>query len=362
MFISISILFLFLVSVKVLSSDKNKFTLTDFFLFVFLSFSFSTTYFISIYIDLQGGYSSYFPGIFKNDSLRYLEETKMFIENPFKVDELKGTFFDYDVTPKIGLPSLLASLNFLSIENHYFIYTEFIFISFILCIINFLLLKKLAVLLGFENKKLYILSFFIFVCFPFEFYWKTRLLREVIVHSLFLGALLLLVLSCYSNKKYYSVFIIYSLLILLFRAQIYFLVFFFSLVLFKSLSKRELIILILILLMAFFQSVLASGISFYRGFLETQEILYLRTLYTFLESKISFLYCTVLFSSILFTKAKKIINPIFPSPYSFLYFSVPTVVFIIVKMNSIRFFYPVMLFSLALIFFFYAIKKKVDCK
>lgn len=336
---------------------RSPFQYNDLILLAFLSLVFLFVIFFSIYVDLEGGVGAYFPGIFANDSKRYLDETLMFLANPLDANELLGSYKNYKVTPKMGLPSILANINILGINNKYFIYCEFMFISFVLCVVNYFLLKKIATLFKFYNTWLFILAFFIFVCFPIEFYWKTRLMREVIVHSLFFGAIMLLVLSCYLNKRYFSIFILYSLLILLFRSQIYLLVFFFSLIFYRVLGFREKIILLFLLTLAFVIIISASGMLLFKQVLYVDNLENIYILFDFLEDKIAYFYLITLLSTFIFINNKAINVSYFPPVVLFLCLFLFLVLVLFVQMNSFRFYYPVMLLSLTLLFFSLVSKK-----
>lgn len=332
--------------------ERTPLVKLDLFLLLFLVTAFVFTLVFSIYVDIEGGLNSYFPGIFVNDSERYLTETRMFTANPFETNELLGTYGDYKVTPKMGLPSILANINIFGIHNKYFIYFEFMFISFFLCVTNYFLLKKVSVVFKFENSWLFVLAFFIFICLPFEFYWKTRLLREVLVHSFFSGALMLLVLSFSVNKRYFSICILYSLLIILLRPQIYFLFFFFSLIFYRSLTVREVAVLTFIFILAFGQTILASGMSIFTGFLAFDDLTHIYSVFNFIQDKISALYFIAILSAFWFAKNKSRSIQNFPPTALFLFTSLALLLLVVVsQMNALRFFYPVLLLSLFLLFF-----------
>lgn len=338
--------------------ERYPFKYNDLVLLIFLFLTFVLIIFSSIYIDVIGGVGKYFPGIFVNDSERYLNETLMFLGSPLEANELLGSYGNYKVTPKMGLPSMLANLNIFGIIDRYFVYSEFIFISFILCTVNYFLLKKVALYFKFYNSWLFIFSFFIFVCFPVELYWKTRLMREVIVHSLFFGAILLLVLSCYVNKRYFSVFILYCLLIILFRAQIYLLILLFSCVFYRVLDFRQKIILFTLTNLAFIVITSASGMLLFTEFLYISNLDIIYSIFDFLMNKVEYIYLITLFSTFIFINNKVNYTSHLPSAKVFLILSLMLIAIVFVQMNSIRFYYPIMLLSIIL-FFFSLISKKV---
>lgn len=352
----IGIVFFFLLSV-LKKKERKSLVKLDLFLLLFLIVTFVLTLVFSIYVDIEGGVNGYFPGIFINDSERYLIETRMFTANPLETNELLGSYDGYKVTPKMGLPSLLANINVFGIHNEYFIYFEFILISFFLCVVNYFLLKKIAVLFQFDNSWLFALAFFIFICFPFEFYWKTRLLREVFVHSFFSGALMLLVLTFSLNRRYFAICVLYLLLIILFRPQIYFLFFLFSLLFYRSLTIREIVMLTFILSLAFGQTILASGMSIFSGFLAITDLTHIYFVFKFIEDKISALYLIAIFSTLGFARNKDSCISSFPSPVLFLFTSSVLFFIVVSQMSSLRFFYPVLLLSLFLLFFSFLSRK-----
>ncbi len=353
MFVFIVLIFmtLFLFMSFFNKKERYPFQYNDLVLLLFLLLMFVLIMFFSIYIDIVGGGGKYFPGIFVNDSERYLKETLMFLENPLETNELLGSYGSYKVTPKMGLPSMLANLNLFGIADKYFVYSEFIFISFILCTVNYFLLKKVALFFKFYNTWLFILSFFIFVCFPIEFYWKTRLMREVIVHSLFFGSILLLVLSCYVNKRYFSVFILYCLLIIVFRSQIFLLVLLFSSLFYRVLDFRQKIILISLTSLAFVVMISASGVLLFTEFLSISNLDFIYDVFDFLSNKIEYFYLATLLSTVIFINNKINYTSHFPSAKLFLILSLVLILIVFLQMNSIRFYYPIMLLSITFFFF-----------
>ncbi|TMP54724.1 hypothetical protein [Pseudoalteromonas sp. S1612] len=359
MFIFITLIALFFLLPLSLLSKTTRLSVSriDVFLLNLLLFLFVFIFIFSIFVDLQGGINDYFPGIFINDAHRYLLETRLFLANPLEVNELIGSYRDYNVTPKMGLSSLLANLNIFKVKDKYFIYAELLCVSFLLCCLNYMFLKKLATIFNFNNSWRFVIAFSIFVCFPLEFYWKTRFLREVIVHTLLLGSILLLILSCYSNERFFSIFILYCLFILMFRAQLFLLVFLFAMIFYKALDKKKMIILLSISLFTFVQIILASGVSIFKPLLIFVDLTLIYSIFEFLEDKVSILYFVLVFCSLLFSRGKRAYNSYFPSFKLFITIFISIFTFILMTMDSIRFFYPVMLMSLVLLFFAFISKK-----
>lgn len=331
-------------------------------LILFSSLFFAIVYFVSIYIDLNGGINSYFPGIYFMDSSRYFNEAIDFLENPLLVNELKGVFKDYNVTPKMGLSSLIANINFFRIKHEYFIYAEYILISLALTVCNYFYLRKLSFVLGFNTGFLFLFSFFVFVLFPIELYWKIRFLREGIVHNLYLGSFLLFLLSIFSNGRYFSVFVIYSLLIITFRPQIFFLIFLFSFLFLSLLPVWKLMILSSLFALAVLQTVSAAGMSIFSVFLGIANLEFIYLFIYFFKEHVGSIYLILLFSVFLYPKTH--VNHFSRFPRIKLFITVLFILLFVIqsKFDSIRFLYPVMLMCMVLIFFIIvSMKIRRDC-
>lgn len=343
--------------------NSKSITMKDFLLLFMLFFFFFLTMYIAIYIDYNNAINKYFVGIFEADSYRYLTEVRMFSSSPLAVNEIKGVFGDYNVTPKMGLSSLIANVNFFNVDDEYFIYSLAVILSLIISIVNYFLFKKLAVYLGVYYSWFFVLGFFIFICFPFEFYWKTRFLREIIVIPLFLGAILLLFLSFICNKKYLSYFIFYSLLIILFRAQVFFLLFLIVFLFVRSIGIKEIFVFFSLLALSVIQTISAAGVTLFRRGFYIEDLSKINYFFNVMVGFSAYLYVFLLFFSIVIgiMGKRRARGEGLPHANYFLILGVISFCYFITSSSAFRFQYPVLLFFI-IQFYFYFVALKVSDK
>jgi hypothetical protein len=164
-----------------------------------------------------GGYLS----LFSSDSLRYIKEINLFSTDLSSINELNGSFYEYEVTPKMGMSSLIAWIVVLFEETTGVVYyiLNNMTVLFMLFFANSLL-HQIAKIFSVQAYSYLALAVFVFL-FPVDFYWLLRFLREGGANTQFISLLLLPILMLLKPKKryvyYYSFF---SLLLLFYRPQL----------------------------------------------------------------------------------------------------------------------------------------------
>lgn len=214
-----SITFLVIIFHLVSNADLEGVRLKSLLVFLFFFFC---CYFISI-LSLLGFFealSNDYFSVFSQDSLRYLREVRLFSENILHVNEISGVYVGYEATPKFGLSVMLAFVAaFIPIESDAAIY---ILSNMMLCLFVFgvyVLYVRLCEKLELPRSCCQFF-FVLFFVFPFDWYWVTRFLREGLVNVFFLGSLLSFLCSIFVKKTYFSWLLIFTCLMVLFRAQL----------------------------------------------------------------------------------------------------------------------------------------------
>lgn len=233
--------------------------------------------------DYFGGYFS----TISDDSLRYINESKMFMNSLWDVDELNGIYFNYDVTPKMGISSLMAwSNSILGLGDNKSLYV----LNNLVALIFFLIAAKFTtdIIIRFKCRGKIILAIFLVIfVFPLDFYWLFKLLRESVANILFLILLLLQLLMMIKPRKRYSLFFSYfTFWLLLYRPQLAMISCgFFLLYNFLSVrNKGYFAIAFIMMCFSVFQSIATTGLLRLNGVLNNIGITFLGDAFEYIFS------------------------------------------------------------------------------
>ncbi|KWU02527.1 hypothetical protein APQ14_00845 [Vibrio toranzoniae] len=320
--------------------------------------------YLAIGFDLTGSEWEYFPGLFINDSARYIAEVQHFSGDILSVDEFNGNFHNYQVTAKFGLPSIIANLNYFGIENPYFYYFIMLLTVTSITFYSLNVYYKLCSLTR-CNRAYFGLFFLLIFLFPVDYYWFFRFLREPIANALLIASAFSLLAYFYLSKKNLTYFILFSLLLLFFRAQLFLLVFVLSLILLLyNLKGNKLLmwVLLALLFLCFRQSLSASGFASLKSLFIILNLEFIgEYIHLILNSNVYLpLYILLLSTAMVsfFLKHKLEMNSITPSP-SFVIFILGGLFYLCIILDiQIRFFYPILIFLKVLIFLAFFSEKK----
>lgn len=214
-----------------------------------------------------------FLSTYSPDSYRYNQEANLIRRDVFSVDELSGRYSGQLVTPKMGLPAMLAVTSFflgdLDIDYNYLLSnTIFLFASFFVIFIFFKIMKAFAI-----NKSISIFLFLFLFVFPLDLYWVVRFLREAIANIFLIGLVISFFASVYVDKRFILCVAIFGIFGIMFRAQLVLLGYFTSFLIVFSISgingalriikSRVFLISLLLIVLGGAQSVKAAGISMF---------------------------------------------------------------------------------------------------
>ena len=205
--------------------------------------------------------SGYFA-TFSSDSLRYVKEINFFLNDIYDVNELEGTFGDYLVTPKMGMPSLLSWIILpygVAPKIVYYVLNNFTVLVFLFIANSFL---YQIVFLFTVKKSIYYMAAIVIFLIPADFYWLLRFLRESGANAIFLNLLLLtFLIQLRPQRRYVFYYTFFALLLLFYRPQLlviscgYFL--FITFIINRSVSLN--LLLLMLGLLAVLQSIRSMG-------------------------------------------------------------------------------------------------------
>lgn len=341
-------------SVKI---ERNYFILSII-IFIILTL----TFVLGVSIDIFNWHSKYFPKPFATDAARYIKEALMFREDIFEVNEINGTYYNYNVTPKFGLPSLIANLDIFFLTNQYVYYYLTFIVIYFLSLYNLIVFYKLIKLSSIKSYLLVALVFFLFF-FPTDHYWNLRFFRESIANPLMVASCLSILASKYISKKYFAFLILFLLELTFFRAQLVILVIIFYGIAFittKPHRKMEIIWMFGLLVFALKQSITAAGSSQY---LVIFEILGLDFMQSLIQYFAIFEFNKILYFILIFISLGYFFIPIKNNIVEhkniklILLFSALLFGIAILLKVQIRFFYPIIILVKFNIFYYYFCKK-----
>lgn len=323
------------------------------FLNVFIITFISIIIYTSSVLNLFDNYFGNYVSTFSNDSYRYLDEVRKFSSNPLKVNEVSGSYIDYNRTPKFGMSATISIFyRILPIDNDYYIYLLMVLFSIFLSFICLIVLFDIFRFVSISNYAKYFIIALIFY-FPIDYIWLFRFLREPLANQIFLITYITYLGYSIGLKKYYNIFIIMAIYLVIFRSQLLILIMFMivPLILFYSLNLRNMIMFFMLSALAFSQSLTASGVHKLTIALEAfnlQNLIYnIRYINNLIQGNEILIFAYLFLSSYLFRKRVYKYNMKRFKKYCVLSAIIMSMIFVIsiaiIENSQIRMAYPLFL-------------------